>query len=130
MRCRRLHATTTDPKATPGRPPGHELTNFADATDHFRPFGTANREIQSLVLQIGLPSFARADEEGNSLNATGGAASAWRRWRRRLSFLTPSLGLARSYQRRAGSERGGDADVAHGEKSPDADEGRATDSQR
>ena len=99
--------------------------------DHFRPVGTANREIQSLVLQTGLPSFARADEEGDSLNATGSAASAWRRRRRRLSFLALApLGLAHSYQRRAGSDRGGDADVAHGEKSADADEGRATDGQR
>ena len=58
---------------------------------------------------------------------------ARRRRRRRLSllsFLALPLGLAHSYQRRAGSDRGGDADVAHGEKSPDADEGRATDSQR
>jgi hypothetical protein len=44
--------------------------------------------------------------------------------------LPPPLGFARSYQRRAGSERGGDAYVTDGEKSPDADEGRATDSQR
>ena len=40
------------------------------------------------------------------------------------------LGLAHSHQRRAGSERGGDADVADGEESPDTDEGRATDSKR
>jgi len=77
-----------------------------------------------------LPSFARADEEGNSLNATGGAASAWRRRRRRLSFLAAPLCLARSYQRRAGSERGGDAYVTDGEKSANTYQRRATDGQR
>ena len=90
--------------------------------DHFWPVGAANQEIQSLVLHTGVPK--------KPLNVTGGAASAWRRRRRRLSFLAPPLGLAYSYECRAGSERGGDADVAHGEKSPDADEGRATDGQR
>ena len=93
--------------------------------DHFWPVGAANQEIQSLVLHTGVPK--------KPLNATGGAASAWRCRRCRLSLLSLlalPLGLAHSYQRRAGSERGGDADVAHGEKSPDADEGRATDSQR
>ena len=89
--------------------------------DHFWPVGAANREIQSLVLQRGLP-----------LDATGGAASAWRRRRRRLSFslLALPLGLAYSYQRRAGGERGGDADMTDGEKGANADEGRATDGQR
>ena len=73
----------------------------------------------------------RADGEGKYSNA-GGAASAWRRRRRRLSFsfLALPFRLASSYQRRAGSERGGDADVADGEESPDTDEGRATDSKR
>ena len=78
-----------------------------------------------------MPSFARADGEGKYSNA--GAASAWRRRRRRLSLLSLlalPLGLAHSYQRRAGSDRGGDADVADGEESPDTDEGRATDSKR
>ena len=99
--------------------------------DHFWPVSTANRDIQSLVLQKGLPSFVRADGEGKYSNA-GGAASAWRRRRRRLSFsfLALPFRLASSYQRRAGSERGGDADVADGEESPDTDEGRATDSKR
>ena len=87
--------------------------------DHFWPVGAANREIQSLVLQT-----------CRQLDATGGAASAWRRRRRRLSFLAPPLSFAHSYQRRAGRERGGDADMADGEKSPYADEGRATDGQR
>ena len=89
--------------------------------DHFWPVGAANREIQSLVLQT-----------CRQLDATGGVASAWRRRRRRLSFsfLALPFRLASSYQRRAGSERGGDADVADGEESPDTDEGRATDSKR
>ena len=90
--------------------------------DHFWPVGAATQEIQSLVLHTGVPK--------KPLNATGGAASAWRRRRRRLSFLAPPHSFAHSYQRRAGRERGGDADMADGEKSPDADEGRATDSQR
>ena len=90
--------------------------------DHFWPVGAANQEIQSLVLHTGAPK--------KPLNATGSAASAWRRRRRRLSFLALApLGLAHSYQRRAGSKRGGDADVADGEESPDVDEGRATDGQ-
>ena len=91
--------------------------------DHFWPVGAANQEIQSLVLHTGVPK--------KPLNATGGAASAWRRRRRWLSFLALApLGLAHSYQRRAGSDRGGDADVAHGEKGANTDEGRATDGQR
>ena len=92
--------------------------------DHFWPVGAANQEIQSLVLHTGAPK--------KPLNATGSAASAWRRRRRRLSFsfLALPFRLASSYQRRAGSERGGDADVADGEESPDTDEGRATDSKR
>ena len=90
--------------------------------DHFWPVGAANQEIQSLVLHTGVPK--------KPLNATGGAASAWRRRRRRLSFLLPPLGFARSYQRRAGSERGGDAYVTDGEKGANTDEGRATDGQR
>ena len=90
--------------------------------DHFWPVGAANQEIQSLVLHTGVPK--------KPLNATGGAASAWRRRRRRLTFLAPPLGFARSHEGRAGSERGGDADVADGEESSDADKGRATDSKR
>ena len=90
--------------------------------DHFWPVGAANREIQSLVLQTCRP-----------LDATGGTASAWRRRRRRLtllSLLALPLGFAYSYQRRAGGERGGDADMTDGEKGANADEGRATDGQR
>ena len=93
--------------------------------DHFWPVGAANQEIQSLVLHTGVPK--------KPLNATGGAASAWRRRRRRLSLLSLlalPLGLAYSYQRRAGGERGGDADMTDGEKGANADEGRATDGQR
>ena len=91
--------------------------------DHFWPVGAANQEIQSLVLHTGVPK--------KPLNATGGAASAWRRRRRRLSFfaLAP-LCLAHRYQRRAGSERGGDAYVTDGEKSANTYQRRATDGQR
>ena len=67
---------------------------------------------------------------GRKYSNAGGAASAWRRRRRRLSFLPPPLGFARSYQRRAGSERGGDAYVTDGEKSANTYQRRATDGQR
>ena len=73
----------------------------------------------------------RADGEGKYSNA-GGAASAWRRRRRRLSFsfLALPFRLASSYQRRAGSKRGGDAYVTDGEKSANTYQRRATDGQR
>ena len=63
-------------------------------------------------------------ERASATKRPMGVASAWRRGRR-LSLGGPSL-----TSRCAGRERGGDADMADGEKSPDADEGRATDSQR